>query len=94
MKLKPIIPVLTTFLIIFLSCHKEKGNESVIAFAKDAGKLEQFAAREIRKYIYLRTGELLKIEENNGDGKIIKIAPILRKWGVAMLKIRAKWVCE
>jgi len=34
---------------------------TVIYVNKDANRIEELAAREIRKYIYLRTGELLEV---------------------------------
>lgn len=39
----------------------------VIVCAGDGSPLEQFAAREVRRYVYLRTGRLLSIEPVPGD---------------------------
>ncbi len=40
-------------------------NASVIQMSPDAGPLERFAAKEIRRYIYLRTDTVLPIQTGN-----------------------------
>ncbi|MBN1421265.1 MAG: hypothetical protein JXP34_21000 [Planctomycetes bacterium] len=49
--------------------------EAVIVTAQDASPVETFAAREIRRYVYLRTGELLPIRHRRAaPGAILVIA--------------------
>jgi len=62
--------VLLFWLILATSCGGlNKG--PVIILSKDATALEDLAAREIRRYLYLRTGELVPIERMVGpmDGR-------------------------
>ena len=77
MKAKYAILSLFLLMVILLSCSDEDGKMLFITYPKNAGKLEQFAAREISKYIYLRTGELIKTKEagenKTNPGIVLKI---------------------
>ncbi len=56
--------ILPVALIFCLSC--ESGKRSVvIAISRDASPLETLAAKEIRRYLYLRTGHLVPIESRS-----------------------------
>ncbi|HDY88002.1 MAG TPA: hypothetical protein ENH82_07815 [bacterium] len=67
-----IILAFTIVLIIVLNagCGILSGEKPVIiVYPKGASTLEILAAREIRKYVYLRTGKLLEIAEENAEIK-------------------------
>ncbi len=54
------------FLLLILSVYGCSFRyEMIIRLQKDSGDLQWLAAKEIRKYIYLRTGKLLHIEEKS-----------------------------
>ena len=36
-----------------------------IAIRQDASELESFAAKEVRRYVYLRTGKLLPVKQGD-----------------------------
>jgi hypothetical protein len=61
--------ILTLAVILFLIGCTNK-SLTVIYVNKDANRIEELAAREIRKYIYLRTGELLDVVPWNESFKI------------------------
>jgi alpha-glucuronidase len=56
--------LLQGLIAIALACSNL--NAAVIQIYPDAGPLERFAAREIRRYIYLRTDTVLPIQTGNG----------------------------
>jgi Malectin domain len=55
-----LIIVLCVWLLV-PSCRGLKGGPSLV-ISKEASALEELAAKEIRRYLYLRTGKLLRIE--------------------------------
>ena len=57
---RKISKILTLVIILFLTRCTSKPL-TVIYINQDANRIEELAAREIRKYIYLRTGELLDV---------------------------------
>jgi hypothetical protein len=60
-------------LLVFAACSGSK--KININLPENASQLERYAASEIRKYIYLRTGELAEIKSNSqeSEGIILKI---------------------
>jgi hypothetical protein len=46
---------------------------NVIAIRRDASELESFAAQEVRRYVFLRTGKLLAVKQgvSSGDGVVV-----------------------
>ena len=46
----------------------------LIALRKDASKLESFAANEVRRFVYLRTGKLLPLERGATAGDRIVVS--------------------
>jgi len=74
MKIKTI--VIVSLAVVFFSCRKELQ----IVTPENAGQLEKLAASEIRKYIYLRSGELAVLTSKSDPGKeqiILQIDPTL-----------------
>ena len=51
----------------FVAAACSSRHNIIIQLREDAGKLEWLAAREIRKYVYLRTDELPEIQKKNSD---------------------------
>ena len=51
----------------FVAAACSSRHSLIIQVREDAGKLEWLAAREIRKYVYLRTDELPEIQKRNPD---------------------------
>jgi len=66
--MKQLIPLTLVILSVFSACTS--GQKTVIVIAEDASSLEQLAAKEIRRYIYLRTDELLPIGTASGAATI------------------------
>ena len=74
MKYSPIYLVLLVYLIIS-SCSKSA--DIILSMPEDAGQTEMLAAKEIRKYIYLRTDKLPSIREGSSgikSGSLIILA--------------------
>jgi hypothetical protein len=61
--------IITFVIILFLTGCADKPL-SIIYISHDANSTEELAAREIRKYVYLRTGELLDVRTWNESIKI------------------------
>lgn len=61
-KRKAWLLIFLTFLILMAGCRNFKKG-LVIITAKDASPLERLAAKETRRYLYLRTGELVSVEQ-------------------------------
>jgi hypothetical protein len=59
-----LIPMLAALIMLLTGCSK--ASVANIIIGSEAGKKEQLAASEIRKYIYLRTGELPVITKWDG----------------------------
>ena len=53
-----------TFIVFSFSCVNQD-NRTVIILPREASKQETLAAKEVRRYIYLRTGKLLEIRAVN-----------------------------
>lgn len=71
MKKLPLI-ILTFISITFNKCSNP--DQLAIVISSDASFLEHLAAKEIRRYVYLRTDELLTISDNANSGqKIIEL---------------------
>lgn len=73
---KSILPVLLAFLLIpLISCTHEASVR--IVYPKNSSDNVYLAAKEVRRYIYLRTGELLELLELNSipGGDIILVSP-------------------
>ena len=75
------IPVILGLIVFFQGCTRQP--VAVIYIDRDADKTEELAAREIRKYIYQRTGELLPVAlwEENAEikGDAIRVGSITSK---------------
>jgi hypothetical protein len=61
---KFVIAVLLPVWLLTGSCTKSR---MTIQISRDASVMERLAASEIRRYVYLRTGDLLPIKENIGE---------------------------
>lgn len=61
-------------------------NAAVIYIDMDADKSEELAAREIRKYVYQRTGELLSLKRWNSSDRIKGDAILVGKQSATMMK--------
>ena len=72
--------IITSFLLVIVLQGCVKKPAAVIYINQKADRMEVLAAREIRKYVYQRTGELLPIIE--WKRKTLKINNILENsWG-------------
>ena len=68
------------FIISLLVIQCQQKETCIIVLSKDASTLEQLAAKEIRRYVYLRTNELLTISpvgSKNQSQIILSINPEL-----------------
>jgi len=72
--------IISSFCLIFFiaSCSKNN-NEHRIIIAADATSVEQLAAKELTRYIYLRTGNLPAVVKNNSQEIDLSNAIILKK---------------
>ena len=62
----------TTILLLannYLFAANQQSKTAVIVCGKDASVIEKMAAKEIRRYVYLRTDKLLEIVEKSRGGK-------------------------
>lgn len=62
--------IITSFLLVIALQGCVKKPSAVIYINQKADRMEELAAREIRKYVYQRTGELLPIIEWKGKSQI------------------------
>lgn len=72
------------FMVILTGC--QKNSVAVIYIGQDADKTEQLAAREIRKYVYQRTGELIPVRQWNSSVKLNGSAILVGNIQSAILK--------
>ena len=64
MNLRPFFYLLLVFLAFQIGCNTSTPKYQII-ISPEAGNTEKFAAREMRRYLYQRTDELLRIIESN-----------------------------
>lgn len=98
----PIIKIFLTFLFLqafvfhFPVQARSKVNKTIIALSKTPSLQEVYAAKEVRRYLHVRTGELLPIQKLEGSklpasGNIIVIgsetSPIIKEF-TAFVKIQ------
>ena len=82
-------------ILLLVSCREQKGGLSII-ISKDASALEELAAREVRRYLYLRTGGLVPVEprddaaEARGDAFVILEKSRFPAFRTADLKLRER----
>ena len=67
--MKKLFGLIVLFLVFELNSAKSQ-SVTTIYIDKNADKTEKFAAREIRKYVYQRTGDLLPVVQWDGNAKI------------------------
>ena len=72
------------FVTLLAGCTKKPA--AVIYIEKDASKSEELAAREIRKYVYQRTGELLPVSIWNSTDRIKGNAILVGSMSTGMMK--------
>jgi len=79
-----------TFLVVCLSCAVCCAKpQATVIYPSSANEQESFAAREIRRYVYLRTGELLPLAKSDAlpdDGDAIVVANKDRPPSAALVK--------
>jgi hypothetical protein len=77
MKTNSALLFLTVFLMTAFSCSREQKNAGIIILPEKAGRTEQFAAKEIRKYVYLRSGEIpdivKKVNKEKANSVVLKL---------------------
>lgn len=81
--MRPVLILFMAVISVNFSMAGAEGLSAVILCASDASPLEQYAAREIRRYTYLRTGQMLPIVAEMDRGKDTAI--------VVMNKDRREW---
>lgn len=67
----PVVAVILVFVILFAGCAGPKNPR--ISLAKNASSIEKYAAAEIRKYLYLRTGVLVEIDSTGENQSEIRL---------------------
>lgn len=65
MKIRTVAPLIFVFTFIIAFSCSQKQRDVVIITSKNASSQETLAAKEIRRYVYQRTGQLLPIKSDN-----------------------------